>query len=178
MPRGRLIFPFLVDIARLDTAATAADPDAGGPLLDGYDDEFREPVIVPLAPTQGSTRGTVHRVESTVQCAAQIEDDELEKLEMMATGRGTSADFTIVLHFRDLERRGLVDPVSGEALIRVNDRIDRIYTRRGVFVQAIRNPPGLFCVEAKPRSFGLDVTHSRRNLLVCTFNERETGADL
>lgn len=176
MPRGRLIFPFLCDVARLDTAATAADPDAGGPLVEGYDDEFREPVIVPPAATQGSARGVVRRVESVVRCEAQIEDDQYEKLEMVATGRTAESSVILVFHFADLERRGLVDTVTGEALIRINDRLDSIYTRRGVLVQSVRNPPGLFCVEAKPRSFGLDLSSSHRNLLVCTFEARATGA--
>jgi len=171
------VFPSLVDIAQLDTAATAADPDAGGPLSSGYDDELREPVIVPPPAAQGSARGEVRRVESMVQCQAQIEDDQFEALEMMATGQSPGSDLTIALHFRDLERRGLVSALTGEPLIRVNDRLSAIYTRRGVLVQSIRNPPGLFCVQAKARSFGLGIGSSRRNLLLCTFEHRSTGAD-
>lgn len=174
MPRGRLIFPFLVNVARLDTDATFADPDAGGPLESGYDDDFREVVIVP--PATGSQRGASARVEDVVQCKAQIEDDQFEELEMLATGRSPEGSVTIVFHFADLERRGLVDAGTGEALIRVNDRLAAIFTRRGVLVQTIRNPPGLFCVEAKPRSFGLGLNVSHRNLLVCTFEPRAVSA--
>lgn len=174
MPRGRLIFPFLVSIARLDTAATAADPDGAGPLVSGYDDEFREPVIV--APSSGSGRGQVARQEDVVQCFAQIEDDEFELLQMMASGRSPTSSVTLVFHFADLERRGLVDATTGEASIRINDRLAAIYDRRGTLVQTIGDPPGLYCTEAKSRSFGLGLTTSRRNLLVCKFGARDLSA--
>ena len=45
--RGRLIFPFLAELYRLDTRATATtDPDGAGPLTGGYDPDFKEPVLV------------------------------------------------------------------------------------------------------------------------------------
>jgi len=169
--RGRLIFPFRVDLAQLDTEATQADPDGAGPLLSGYDDEFREPVIVP--PTAGSARGVSARAETIIRCPVQIEDDDMEKLQMFASGNSPESPVTLVFHFKELERNGFVDAVSGEALIRVNDRLHAIYTRRDVLVQMVRNPPGLFCTEAKPRSFGLSTQSSSRNLLVCKFEARD-----
>jgi hypothetical protein len=39
--RGRLINPFLAEIAQLDTVATTADPDDVGPLVSGYDPDFK-----------------------------------------------------------------------------------------------------------------------------------------
>ena len=44
--RGRLINPFLAEIAQLDTAATAADPDATGPAVSGYDPDFKETLVL------------------------------------------------------------------------------------------------------------------------------------
>ena len=45
--RGRLIFPFLAELHRLDTTGTATtDPDGAGPLTSGYDPDFKEPVGV------------------------------------------------------------------------------------------------------------------------------------
>ena len=45
--RGRLIFPFLAELRRLDTAAMAStDPDGAGPLTGGFDPDFKEPVLV------------------------------------------------------------------------------------------------------------------------------------
>ena len=44
--RGRLINPFLAELAQLDMAATAADPDGAGPLTSGYDSDFKETAMV------------------------------------------------------------------------------------------------------------------------------------
>ena len=40
--RGRLIFPFVAELHRLDTAAMATvDPDGAGGLTGGYDPDFK-----------------------------------------------------------------------------------------------------------------------------------------
>jgi hypothetical protein len=44
--RGRLVNAFLAEITRLDTVATAADPDGAGPLASGYDPDFKETVVL------------------------------------------------------------------------------------------------------------------------------------
>ena len=120
--RGRLINPFAAELAQLDTAATAADPDGPGPLTSGYDADFQE---------------------------------------------------TVLFHFGDLEQLGLVDPTTGDALLRPGDRLVAIRDlRTGDLVQAIRTPPGLYLTEAQPQSFGLG---GRRNLLLATFSERALG---
>jgi hypothetical protein len=75
-----------------------------------------------------------------------------------------------VFHFRDLERTGLVDAATGEARLRINDRLVAIHTLHGELVQAIRTPPGLYATEVQPQSFGLGLS---RNLLLVTFDERE-----
>lgn len=166
--RGRLIFPFIVELAQLDTAATAADPDGAGPLTSGYDDDFRTPVKVPTA----GQVGTTSRVETLVQVRAQIEPDQMEKLAPMLSGDAAQGRFGIILHFRDLERAGLVDAVTGKPLLYKHDRITRILTTRGVLVETIPNPPGLFCVEVQSRGFG---PGGARNLLHMLFESRDTS---
>lgn len=167
MTRGRLIYPFLVDIARLDTDATAEDPAGSGPAGLGYDDDFNEPVIVPPA-TDTSTRGSVRRVESVVQLHAQIEDESWEVLSMLGTGRSPTGQVRCVLHFKELETLALLDP-NGLPLLRVNDRLAAIRRRSGALIQTVPNPPGLHCIQAQPRSFWVG---SQRNLFLMVFETR------
>jgi len=167
--RGRLIFPFRVDIARLDTDATADDPDGAGPHGLGYDDVFREPVMVPPADDDSSARGSIRRVESVVRLSAQIEDDAFDAMQMMTTGQSPRSMVRLVLHFRELEREGLLDD-DGLPMLRKSDRLDAIYRPTGELIQRIPNPPGLFCVEPQPRSFFVG---ARRNLLLLMFESRE-----
>jgi len=166
--RGRLIFPFVVELGQIDAAATAADPDAAGPLTSGYDSDFRAPVKVLDAPTDQT--GVTARQESIVQVRAQIEPDQFERLSAMLSGDAAEGRFTIILHFRDLERAGLVDAVTGRPLLYKRDRIIRILTPKGVLVETIPNPPGLFCVEVQSRGFG---PGGRRNLLLMAFESRD-----
>ena len=71
---------------------------------------------------------------------------------------------------------GLVDTASGDALVRVGDRLGAIRDLAGAIVQAVRTPPGLYVTEAKPIGFGLFMPRPRRNLLLATFEDRETAA--
>ena len=76
--------------------------------------------------------------------------------------------------FEELERMGLVDPGSGDALLRVDDRLVAIRDyHTGELVQAVRTPPGLYITEVRPQSFGLGL---KRNLLFSVFDERALGA--
>ena len=84
--RGRLIFPFLIELAPLDTAATeSTDPDGAGPLTSGYDAMFRAPVKA-LAESDDQI-GVKARIEGAlIQLPAQIEPDQMEQLAMMLSG--------------------------------------------------------------------------------------------
>jgi hypothetical protein len=167
--RGRLIWPMLAEIAQLDTSATAADPDGAGPLTSGYDDDFREPVIVP--PSSGSERGTVVRAESTVILPVQVEPDMMEQLQMLATGRSPLSLLRLVFHYRDLEAAGMVEAATGRPLLRINDRLEAIRDfHTSALIERIPNPPGLYATQVQSRSFGLDSL--KRNLLLVTFEER------
>ena len=166
--RGKIINPFLVEIARLDTVATAADPDGAGPLASGYDPDFKETVVLDDA----GARRDARREMPPVLVPCQVEVGAFETLRQLASGNSPDSRVTLVFHFRDLERMGLVAPASGDALLRVNDRLVAIRDLGGGLVQAVRTPPGLYATEVQPQSFGLGRS---RNLLLVTFDERELG---
>jgi len=172
--RGRLIFPFIAEISQLDLSGTAADPDGAGALTSGYDDLLQAPVRVPDGTITGSTAEKY--VTPTTKLKVQVEDQAWEALRMMRTGDSPNTEVVLVFHFRDLEAAGLVDATTGDALVpRKGDRLISIRRKADdSLVQAVSYPPGLYCIEAQPRSYGL--TGLRRNLLVCTFRDRMTSA--
>jgi hypothetical protein len=166
--RGRLINPFLAEIARLDTVATGADPDGAGVLASGYDPDFKETLVL----DDSGERRDARREMDPILVPCQVEVGAFEALQQLASGASPNSQVTLVFHFRDLERMGLVDPASGDALLRVNDRLVAIRDLAGNLVQAVRTRPGLYATEVQPQSFGLGRS---RNLLLVTFQERELG---
>ena len=167
--RGRLLQAFLAELAQLDVAATEADPDGAGPLASGYDADFHETVLLPGAAGPGSD---ARREKPPLHLPCQIEVQSFAALSELAAGNSPRSHVVLVFHFRDLEQRGLVDPNTGDALLRVGDRLVAIRDRRtGELVQAVRTPPGLYLTEPQPE-FGLG---GRRNLLIATFSERALG---
>ena len=170
--RGRLIFPFLAELRRLDTAAMAAgDPDGPGPLASGFDLDFKEPALVDRNGDGVAERERVELPPIRVPC--QVEPKVFEDLRLLTSGDSPRSDLSLVFHFRDLERLGLVDAATGDALIRPNDRLAGLYDLGGLLVQAIRTPPGLFVTQAQPRGFGLGRGRPHRNLLLVTFEARQ-----
>jgi len=167
--RGRLINPFLAEIARLDTVATAADPDGAGPLVSGYDPDFKETIVLEEAGVRRDARDEMPPIR--VPC--QVEVGAFEALQQIAAGNSPSSQVTLVFHFRELEHMGLVDPGTGDALLRVNDRLVAIRDMVGNLVQAVRARPGLYAIEVQPQSFGLG---RARNLLIVRWEERDLGA--
>lgn len=169
--RGKLINPFVAELAQLDTVATAADPDGSSSLASGYDADFREPVIV----SDGTTEGVDARQEKNhIYVPCQVEDKTFELMRMYAAGDIPNGMVLLVFHFADLESMGLVDATTGEALIRKNDRLVAIRKCSSLaIVQSVRTPPGLYATETKAVSFGL--SGGERNLLVVAFEDREQG---
>jgi hypothetical protein len=168
--RGRLINPFAAELARLDTAATAVDPDGPGPLTSGYDPDFQETVLLPSA---GRRSRDARREKPSIRVPCQVEVQTFDQLTELATGNSPRSRLVLVFHFGDLEQLGLVDLTTGDALLRAGDRLVAVRDlRTGVLVQVIRTPPGLYLTEAQPQSFGLG---GRRNLLLATFGERALG---
>ena len=160
-----------VRIARLDLAGTAAP---AAPLDAGFDPVFREPRVAPAA---NAVAGPSTRKElAPIILRAQVEDQSWEEFLASRTGDLDNEEVRLVFHFKDLENAGLVDGTTGDALVpRKGDRLDAILDpRTEALVQLVPNPPGLFCVHAQPRSYGL--RSMRRNLLVATFRSRMQGS--
>lgn len=56
----------------------------------------------------------------------QVDTRVFDELRMMASGNAPRSRLDLVFHFKDLERMGLVDAASGDALIRPGDRLAAI----------------------------------------------------
>jgi hypothetical protein len=137
------------------------------------DPDFREPIGLDA---DGDGIGEVVRRElPPVFVPCQVEPQTFEQLRMLPSGRAPRTTLDLVLHFRDLERLGLVDQ-DGRARIGPGDRLAGIFTMHGEPVLAVQTPPGLFVTEARPAGFGLGAGRPRRNLLLVTFSDRAAGA--
>jgi hypothetical protein len=164
--RGRIIFPFLAELCWLDTDAMATQPP-------GYDEDFKEPALLD---TDGDGAGESYRREHpAVRVPCQVEPQTIEALRMTASGNTPQSNLDLVFHFKDLERLGLVEPQTGEALIRPSDRLSGLFDTEGKLVWAVRTPPGLYVTEARPSGFGLFRLRPRRNLLIVSFSDRPAG---
>ena len=172
--RGRLIFPFLAELFRLDTHAMASvGPDGAGPLDAGYDPDFKEPVVVDQDDDGIGER--VRAEHEPVRVPCQVDTKVFEELRMFASGNAPRSRIDLIFHFKDLEQLGLMDVASGDALVRPGDRLAALYDKAGELVQAVRTPPGLYVTEARPSGFGLGRARPRRNLLVASFRDRQQG---
>lgn len=150
--RGRLIFPVLADIYRLDLAAV----DAAG----GFDPVYRE------------IKSTSTRVEmAVVRIPIQFEPNALRRLHMFPDGDGSHGRVVGVMHFADLEARSLVHATTGVCLIKKGDRLGALRRLDGTLIETIENPTGAFVTEALPIT-GLA---GERNLLQVTFESRDPG---
>jgi hypothetical protein len=168
--RGKLINPFLAELAQLDTAATDEDPDGTGDHVSGYDDDFREPVRY----SDGTEAGVDARKEADhIFVPCQIEPEVFDALNMIVSGDVPNAKLGLVFHYADLEQMGLVDATTGQPLIRKNDRLVAIRECDGTLIETIPDPPGLFATEPQSRGYGL--SGGKRNLLLVTFEDREHG---
>jgi hypothetical protein len=161
MNRGRLICPFLATIYRLDTRAIET--------ADGYDPDFR--TTKHAYPGNVGARTSSRREFPPVDLRCQVEVGRWEGQRQMASGNAPESQLTLVFHFAELEDRGLVDAATGEALIRVNDRLSALKRLDGALVQKIP-APGLFATE--PQIGGLGIA-GRRNLLIVSFDVRPQG---
>lgn len=165
--RGRLLFPVTAEIARLDLASSAADPDGAGPLTTGIDPDYREPIVV----ASPDRLGRSVRQETTVQLPAQVDTKFADKLQMLSTGDSKQTIVVLVFHFSDLEALGLVDPTTGKALIKTSDRLNALYRGNGTLIQAYSSPQ-IFAQEATPIGIGIG---GDRNLLRVVFQSTDMG---
>lgn len=164
MSRGRLLYPFRCVFAYLDTESTEA---ANGGT--GFDDDFREPIQV----GDGTQLGVSARMEGERVIRAQIEPSSFDALRKYANGDSRDARFTVVTHFSELERLGLVDS-NGDPMIRVNDRLSEIRedTMSAATVLLVPALPGLYVTQVMPIGFGLG---KKRNLLQIDMKARPQG---
>jgi hypothetical protein len=145
------MFPLTVDVARLDTESEAFDPIF----------KTRTPGVA--------------RVElPPIRLHAQIEMGRWQAMNQTQAGNIPDSRLTLVFHFDELEAKGLVDPDTGNALLRVNDRLVALYDRTGAIIEqsvGLRSG-GLFATEVQPAGLGLG---GRRNLLVTVWDDRPQG---
>jgi hypothetical protein len=161
--RGRLIYRFLAELRRRRFGGAAhADPDFKEPrLFDADDDGLDDRVRFELPP---------------VNVPCQVAPKAFEELRMLSSGNSPRSVLELVFHFADLERLGLVDSATGDALIQVGDRLAAIRDLCGDLVQLVRDPPGAFVTEARPIGFGLGMLRPQRNFLLVTLEARRLGA--
>lgn len=169
--RGRLIWPFLAEIAQYDADATDADPDGTGPLTSGFDDVLMEPVRIADGSESGSHSARKEKAAIRVRC--QFEDNAEEQARQLMAGAAPRTSVICTFHFSDLERAGLVDATTGDPKLHNGDRLAGLYRTDGTLVRTFANPPGLFATAIKPSGFGL--SSKTRNLLLVTFEDREQG---
>lgn len=156
----RLINPLTIELARLDTAVTRAVGD--------YDPHFGEP----RARVVRGERVLARDEKQPIRLRAQIEDETMDALRQMDAGNSPEAKLTCVVDFEELRAKDLVDKDTGAARINVNDRLTAIYGGRGCetkLVMLIKDPPGLYVVEARPAAIAFD---GRANLLILRFADR------
>lgn len=148
--RGRLICPFIAAIDRIDTDETRA---AGA-----YDDDFRT-----FVPGQ-------RRVELlTLRLPCQIEVNTYELQQMTRNGNAPLYLIQLVFHFETLEREALVHELTGDALIRVGDRLTGIYDKvTNALIQQIPGD-GMYARKVEPQGYGIGL---KRNLLFVLFEDR------
>lgn len=165
MTRGRLIYPFIAEIAALNTLATSFN---GAPLADGYDFDFKEPVK-----KADGTTSRVYDASFRIECQVETESagDTFDKLGMRNLGDDGDTEIKLCFHFQDLEDMGLVD-ANGRGQINKGAKLVAIFDSDGEEVDNYAER-SLFVVEAQPRSYGL--SSLKRNLLVVTFRYRMTS---
>lgn len=161
--RGRLIKPVLARIYLLDTALTEAND---GGFASGYDPIFKEPV----KSVDGTTARTEAEEPIDLRCQVRGQIGDYARLNMGGSGHHGEYDVVLIFYRHDLEKSGLIDTSTGESRLRVNCRLDGIYTLTGVMQRKYVDPQ-LFCTEPQDRGIGFD---SRINLVQLRFAERET----
>lgn len=174
MSRGALIFPQLVEIERIDTNTTRVES--------GYDDDFREPVLIPATettpgiPNAGSPRGAIAtRYLDALRLRAQVEVQDWNALRQFANGDAARTEVRLVFHYADLEAASLIDP-TGAPMLRKGDRLRRIlHPRTEELIVEFPDTPGLYAIRVADASFGL--SSGTRNLLIVTYQDREQGVE-
>lgn len=162
--RARTLRPVWAEIAMLDAVATRAATKAPT-ITKGFDDDFKEVVVV----TTNGARIVERKEQDSIFIPSQVEVDAFEALQMMTTGNSPNTTIRIVWAFRNLEEMGLIDPETGDCLVRVNDRLVSFCDDCRNRFAVVRTPPGLYVTQLQP-TFGISNT---RDLLIVTLEDRE-----
>jgi hypothetical protein len=162
--RGRLVFRFLAQFYPLDTAAI----EAGG----YYDEDFGS---ISKTDSDSDGIGESNRQEGTAYTIpCQVEDNLYSRYNASLLGDLPSFDMVLVVHFSDLEANSMID-ADGTPDIKKGDRLNALQTIHGTAVQTMPNPPGMYVVESRAVSFGLNMADPRRNLLLVFLKQRSSG---
>lgn len=156
--RGRLIWPMIVELAPIDTAATQA--------ASGYDHVFNEPLL-----NADGASALVYGTPYLLAAQVQTEAGRYDNLDPMANGDAASTLLWTLFHYADLEDQGRVDS-AGRATIRKGDRLLSIQDNTGVVVRTFSTPI-MIATQVQDRSFGLSAL--RRNLLRVQWESRDRG---
>jgi len=166
--RGRLIQQFLVSIARLDTAATAAVP--GG----GYDPDFHEPLPVDDGSLLGSSSRRYHPVD---QLHCQLDRrKEWGNPQFTRAGEDVDCDIVVVLHWPELEKLGLLD-ADRQPLFKAGDKVVELHDVKGNLEERFDDPPGMFVDGISRAGYGLNAFGTpKTNLLYlyCNYDRKGT----
>jgi len=157
--RGRLIFPMLAELYRLDSQSMATD----------YDPDFKEPRLIDV--DLDGLAETYRREQLPVRVPCQVEPEAFESMRMTPAGNSPRSSLDLVFHFRDLERLGLSTVAPG-------DRLGGLFNTDGRLVNVIRTPPGLYATESRPIGYGLSRRRSTCNLLLVSFQDRPAARNL
>jgi hypothetical protein len=155
--RGRLIKPIMVEICRLDLAATQ------------FDQDFREPALVSSADRLGAPD---RKEMAAFRIPAQVDNKFADRLTMAAAGDLKQTFVVLILHFMDIEAMNLVHPTTGQCLLKSGDRLAGLYQENGSLIQTYPSPPGVFVRESTPVGIGLG---GQRNLLRLICQSRDQG---
>lgn len=161
---GRLIYPVVATLCRVDPAATAAMP--------GYDPEFAE---LRLVDTDDDGVADVERAElPSIELLCQVEPKAQEHLAMTPAGDVPRSEVTLVFHTRQLASRGVYDVNKGTLDLRPGDRLAALRSLAGVALWVPREGRGMYLTEAKLAGWGLGRT-PRANLVLATFVDRSAA---
>ena len=166
--RGRLLWPMVLHISRLDTASTESNTLGNADLVAGYDRIFREPVT--------DEEGNDSRVYmGPVAVCAQVNSSQkgyARKIKQLPGGRELQYNIRTVLHYQELETRGLLTP-SGDCIFQPSDRLDAIYNKAGELLKDFSCNPLFIC---HVRDAGWGLSGLTRNLVEIYWSDRRHGA--
>lgn len=162
---GRLIQRLKCRLYQLDT-----DTQAGA---SGFDDVFREPV---RTDPSGDGIGTVTRTErAAVTVPCQVGTRTWEQKRHGDLGDDPTSDVVLYFDAADLEAAGLYDVTTQRPLIQNSTRLDAILTYLAEDVM-LNYGDDLYCEEATPSSWGLNMANPKIKLLRCVFRRRKKTA--